>query len=100
MSESKVISEVDSLTFKATVESQKFPFEYQWPQDKSGEYFHLEMTISSFLNDTNLLQKYPDIDHHEASIEERKFLFGQGVITENLFNSLEKKVYALDNILI
>jgi hypothetical protein len=81
----------EKLSKNETTTLESVPFDYQWPQDNAGEYYQLERQVCEFLKEKSLLQKYPQMQHHEASKEERKFLFEQGTITEAEFND-DKKV--------
>jgi hypothetical protein len=81
----------EKLSKNETTTLETLPFDYQWPQDNAGEYYQLERQVCEFLKEKSLLQKYPQMQHHEVSKEERKFLFEQGTITEAEFND-DKKV--------
>ena len=81
----------EKLSKNETTTLETLPFDYQWPQDNAGEYYQLERQVCEFLKEKSLLQKYPQVQHHEASKEERKFLFEQGTITEAEFHD-DKKV--------
>ena len=89
--------EKEKLSTKETEMLETLPFEYQWPQDNAAEYYQIERQVCEYLKEsTSLSQKYPEMQHHEVSKEERKFLFEQGTITEAQFHE-DKKILALNS---
>ncbi len=93
MSATETTTQKEDLLKKDTESLETLPFEYQWPQDNAGEYYLIERQVCEYLKENDLLQKYPQIQHHEVSNEERKFLFEQGTITEAEFHKEDKVLY-------
>ena len=91
MSATVTTAEKETLSQQETETLETLPFEYQWPQDNAGDYYQIERQVSEYLKESSLSQKYPQMQHHEVSKEERKFLFEQGTITEAEFHE-DKKV--------
>ena len=92
MSSSKTTAVKETLSSGDAKTLETLPFEYQWPQDSDGEYYFVETQLCDYLKEDSLLQKFPEIQYHEVTQEERKFLFEQGAITESDFNYKDKKV--------
>ncbi|XP_071478163.1 uncharacterized protein [Diadema antillarum] len=57
-------------------------FEYQWPQDGSGDYYFVQEQISEFLGVKSFKRKYPDLERRTMEIKEKEFLMERGVVTE------------------
>ncbi|XP_074651479.1 uncharacterized protein LOC141906152 isoform X2 [Tubulanus polymorphus] len=57
-------------------------FEYQWPQEKNGEWFLLQEQLSEYLGIKSFKRKYPDMTRHNVDMRERNFLKETGAVTE------------------
>lgn len=82
MSASEKTVTFEDVTSEAPDLADKTPFEYQWPQDNGGEFYLIESQVREYLKEKDLLEKFPEIQRHDVSMEERKFLLEQGAITE------------------
>ena len=93
MSGTEAVADKKNATKTEAETTETTPFEYQWPQDNAGEYYLLGRQICEYLKEDRLLQKYSEIQSHEVSKEEKKFLFDQGAIPEAEFHSDDKVLY-------
>ncbi|XP_013411434.1 PHD finger protein 10 isoform X1 [Lingula anatina] len=57
-------------------------FEYQWPQDKTGEWYMLQEQVSEYLEVLSFKRKYPDLTRRPLEYLERIYLKENGVVTE------------------
>lgn len=92
MSVPEPITERQNLTKTETKSMETLPFEYQWPQENAGEYYLLATQVCEYLKEDDLLQKYPEVQRHEVSKDERKFLLDHSAVTEAEFHDEKKKV--------
>lgn len=92
MSVPEPITVRQNLTKTETKSMETLPFEYQWPQENAGEYYLLATQVCKYLKENDLLQKYPEVQRHEVSKDERKFLLEHSAVTEAEFHDEKKKV--------
>jgi len=57
-------------------------YEYQWPPDKSGEYYLLQEHVVEYLSIKSFQRRFPDIERRVVSMQEREYLKERGVVTE------------------
>ena len=96
MSATEKTGENEKIKFEARELGDSTPFEYQWPQDNTGDYYLIESQVSEYLKEKFLLAKFPEIQRHDVSKDERKFLYDQGAITEAEFMDENRKVISLN----
>lgn len=82
MSATETRSNNENVANEEPDSADKTPFEYQWPQDNAGEFYLIESQVREYLKEQHLSEKFPEIQRHDVSMEERKFLFEQGAIAE------------------
>lgn len=75
-------------------------FEYQWPPDRSGEYYLLQHQVCQFLETEDLEERNPDLERHVVVDDEKLYLKEQGVITDETQELTAYKTEAVCQIMI
>ncbi|XP_020632189.1 PHD finger protein 10-like isoform X4 [Orbicella faveolata] len=58
--------------------------EYQWPPDRTGEFYALRHQVCQFLEIESLEEKYPDLEKHIVAEDEKLYVKEKGVITDEI----------------
>lgn len=63
--------------------------EYQWPPDRSGEFYLLRHQVCQFLEIESLEEEYPELESHIVTEEECLYLKEKGIIQNDENQELE-----------